>query len=653
MTGRHRRTLALLVGSALLSWLSGRPATAELPEQIPLEVLFGNPTRTQARISPDGTRLSFLAPSAKGVLNVWVRTLGGDDETMVTNDEERGIRIHFWSKSGKRLFYLQDIAGDENWHLYSVDLESRVVRDLTPFQGIRVGEVLTDHNHPDEVLVSLNLRDRSLFDMYRVDLRSGAIAFDTENPGDVLGWLTDPQFRIRGAFASNNEDGSQTLRVRESPEHPWAEVMHWPFEENGNALDFAADGQSIYVESSLDSDTTRLLRIDAKSGKVLEELAHDDRCDVGRVEIHPISHRVQAVEFDYLKSEWKVLDPDVQKDFEVLDGAFRGNFGISARDHGDKTWIVYHEVDDGPLSYHTYDRESRQLTKLFVDRPELENYRLAERKPLVIETRDGMKMVSYLTLPVGLEPKALPMVLNPHGGPWARDAWGYDSWAQWFANRGYAVLQPNFRGSAGFGKAFLNAGNEEWGVGAMQHDLTDAARWAVAQGIADPQRVAIAGGSYGGYATLAGLTFTPDLYACGVDIVGPSHIKTLFQSIPPYWAPFKKQLVLRVGDAEGDEELNRKISPLFHADKIRAPLIIGQGANDPRVNIAESDQIVEAMRANGRPVSYVVYTDEGHGFARPENRMDFYGRADRFLADCLGGRHEAFEMPAGSSAELR
>ena len=648
---KARRLGALLVALGFLA-LPALAALAEAPTLIPREVLFGNPTKASPRLSPDGTKLAYLAPSKEGVLNVWVKTLGKDDDAMVTRDTHRGIRIHFWAEDGRHLLYLQDAGGDENWHVYSVDMGTMVVRDLTPFQGIRAQGVMMDKKHPNEMLVGLNLRDRRAFDQYRVDLTTGAVVLDTENPGNVLGWVTDPDFRIRGAVASNPKDGGTVLRVRDSQTAPWRDLITWPFGESGGPLDFTADGKALYVETTMGSDTSRLVKLDAASGKELATLFVDPKCDLGEVLIQEDTHTVQAVSHEYLRPEWKVLDASVQGDFDALAKVRPGFFSIVSRDRADGRWVVAYSVDDGPTAFYLYDRKARKADFLFVSRPELEKYTFAKSEPVVIKSRDGMDLVSYLTLPPGLEPKNLPMVLNVHGGPWARDSWGFDAEAQWLANRGYAVLQVNFRASAGFGKAFLNAGNKEWGA-KMQDDLTDAVKWAVDKGYADPKKVAIYGGSYGGYATLAGLVFTPDLYACGVDIVGPSNLKTLMESIPPYWGPLKSQFVRRIGDVETDEAYNEKISPLFHADKIRVPLIIAQGANDPRVNIREADQMVAALRARKIPVTYVVYTDEGHGFARPDNRLDFYGRVDEFLAKNLGGRSEAWKEIKGSSAEVR
>jgi dipeptidyl aminopeptidase/acylaminoacyl peptidase len=645
------RAKARLLALALVV-LAAAPLWAEVP-LIPRELLFGNPVKAGPQISPDGARLAYRAPSEAGVMNVWVRTIGKQDDVQVTNDTHRGIRTHFWAEDGKHLFYLQDIGGDENFHVYSVDLDSKVVRDLTPFQGIRATNVMLDKKHPNEMLVGLNLRDRRVFDMHRVDLTTGAISLDTQNPGDVVGWITDPAFRIRGAMAQNPKDASTMLRVRDGSDKPWRELLAWPFGENGGAVDFTADSKAMYVVTSIGADTMRLVKVDLTSGKELETIASNPKVDVGNVIVHEDTKVVQAVAFNYLKNEWTVLDPAIRADFEALAKVHRGEFAIGSRDRADKTWIVTYQTDDGPAAWYAYDRAARKAEFLFVSQPELAKYQLAKMEPVVITARDGFELVSYLTVPVGVEAKNLPLVLNVHGGPWGRDAWGYDPESQWLASRGYATLQVNFRGSTGFGKKFLNAGNGEWGVGTMQHDLTDAVKWAIAKGIADPKKVCIYGGSYGGYATLAGLVFTPELYSCGVDIVGPSNIKTLFASIPPYWAPMKAQFVKRVGDVENDEALNRKISPLFHADKVRVPLIIAQGANDPRVNIREADQMVKAMRDKGLAVTYVVYTDEGHGFARPDNRLDFYGRVDEFLGTQLGGRVEPLKEIKGTSAEVR
>ena len=646
---------ALLLMTVMTPTAAATPDTGEgPPELIPREVLFGNPTRSQARLSPNGAHLSWLAPSDAGVLNVWVQPAERSEAArQVTADAKRGIRRYGWSEDGSHILYLQDEGGDENWHLYAVGLDGGEARDLTPFESVRAQNLMTDPDHPGEVLVGLNRRDPSVFDLYRVDLASGEVALDTENPGDVVGWVTDAEFRIRAAEASDPETGDTLIRVRDGEDAPWRELVRFPFGEDGGALGFDAGGERLFATSSLGSDTTRVLSLDTETGEVVDVLAHDPESDAGSVLMHPTEHRIQAVAFDYQKPRWEVIDEALAEDFAYLRDLAKGSPTVVSRTLADDRWIVADEPDDGPTAYYLYQRQPRRAEHLFVTRPELADHRLAEMQPVLIEARDGLTLPSYLSLPPGRVSEGLPLVLLVHGGPWARDHWGYSAYAQWLANRGYAVLQVNFRGSTGFGKAFLNAGNGEWGVGAMQHDLSDAVRWAVAQGIADPEKVCIFGGSYGGYATLAGLAFTPALYACGVDIVGPSNIRTLFESVPPYWAPMKRQLVKRVGDVENDAELNRRISPLFHAERIEAPLMVLQGANDPRVKMAESDQIVAAMREKGLPVRYIVFPDEGHGFARPENRLDANARIEAFLAEHLGGRAEPREPIEGSTAEVR
>ena len=638
---------------ALAMTLAAAPSVrADLPPLIPRAVLLGNPPKSQPRISPDGARIAYIAPSSKGVLNVWVRTIGKSDDRMMTADDHRGIRQFFWAEDGKHLVYLQDVGGNENFHAYRVNLDDAAVKDLTPIEGVRAQNILLDPKHPDQMLVGLNQRDKKVFDMFRVDLDSGESKLDTQNPGDVAGWATDPKFVIRACMASNPTDGSQTLRVRDDADAPWRDLITWPAEENGNLVGFTPDGKSLYVETSIGSDVTRVVRVDAASGKELETLAADARCDAGEDFTDPATQKLQAVAFNYTRREWKVLDPAVKADFAALARAHAGDFAVLSRDHKDQKWTVAYSVDNGPVQYSVYDRAGKKLTPLFVNQPELEKYTLAKMEPVMIPARDGFQMVSYLTTPVGVPARGLPMVLLVHGGPWGRDGWGYNSQAQWLANRGYAVLQVNFRASTGFGKKFLHAGDKQWGA-AMQNDLSDAVQWAIGKGVADAKRVAIMGGSYGGYATLAGLTFTPELYACGVDIVGPSNLKTLLEATPPYWATMRKMLYLRMGDVDKDSVFNRRVSPMFHVDAVRAPLLIGQGANDPRVNIRESTQMVEAMRAKGLTVEYVVYADEGHGFARPENRLDFYGRAEEFLSKYIGGRAEPFAPVEGASAGLK
>jgi acetyl esterase/lipase len=620
---------------------------------IPRDVLFGNPVKALPAISPDGRRLAYIAPSAEGILNVWVRTLGAADDVQVTRDAYRGIRTCFWAEDDRHLLYLQDNHGDENFHVFAVDLAQDTIRDLTPFEGVKAENLLLDPHRPGEMLVGLNRRDPQVFDMHRVQIASGAIALDVENPGDVLQFVADADFTVRAAMSMDPGDGSTELRVRAGAGAAWRRLLHWPFGEEGNPIEFSDDGRAIFLTTTIGADTSRLVAVEVATGAELETLAVDPLADVGAVMVHPDTRRVQAAGFNYQRNRWVVLDEAIAADMEALATVQRGDFGVVSRDRADRRWVVAFTSDDGPVAWYLWNRDSRTAELLFVNQPELARCTLARIEPVIIEARDGLPLPSYLALPPGGGPGPHPMILLVHGGPWSRDSWGFDPVTQWLANRGYAVLKVNYRGSTGFGKEFLNCGDRQWGIGTMQHDLTDAVAWAVGRGVADPRRVGIMGGSYGGYATLAGLTFTPELYACGVDIVGPSNIRTLLQSIPPYWAPMKQVFIRRVGDIEQDDEANRRISPLFHAARIRAPLIIAQGANDPRVNVNESDQMVAAMRDKGLPVTYVLYPDEGHGMARPENRLDFYGRVEEFLAGILGGRAEPWAAMPGTTAEIR
>lgn len=620
----------------------------QLPPLIPREILFGNPERANPQLSPDGKYLAYIAPDDKNILQVWLRTVGQDDRQL-TDDKKRGVRIYFWTFDGEQLIYLQDSDGDENWHLYSVNIHSNIVRDLTPFQGIQAQPVALDPNFPDRMLVGLNLQDPSKHDVYQINLKNGAVDFDTENPGNIVTWTADAQFQIRAAIATTADGGSDLLYRDVNTD--WENLRHWGPDDDGYALSFSADNKTLYIVGSHDANAQRLLALDLATRQETV-IAQDPEYDVDSIIVHPVSRVLQAVSFYRDKEEWQILDSSIAADFEAIALVRSGEFGIASRDLADKNWLVAYVTDDGPVYYYNYDREAKTSTLLFSNQPKLEELSLSPMQPISYKARDGLTIHGYLTTPVGIPAKNLPTVLLVHGGPWVRDSWGYDPEVQWLANRGYAVLQVNFRGSTGYGKAFLNAANREWGA-KMHDDLIDAVNWIVEQGIADPQKVAIMGGSYGGYATLVGLTFTPEVFAAGVDIVGPSNLITLMQSIPPYWAPMKAMFAHRLGNMETEPDFLKSRSPLFFADRIEKPLLIGQGANDPRVKQAESEQIVEAMHKSGKPVEYILYTDEGHGFARPENRLHFYAKAEEFLAKYLGGRFEEVEDIPGHSAVVK
>ncbi|MFC1679129.1 S9 family peptidase [Elusimicrobiota bacterium] len=607
---------------------------------IPLKTLFGDPEKAAPRVSPDGRRLAYMAPD-EGVLNVWVTDSlsPGAQARVVTRERRRAVDSYFWACDGRSLIYAQDKDGDEKYHLYQVDVtaEKPEPRDLTPFPGAQALPLATDPKHPHQVLAFINARDEKVRDVHRIDLRTGKAELDTQNPGDVVGWHADAELRVRACVAYL-PDGGTELRVRDDEGSPWRALIAWPFGEQGNVHGFTPDGGGLYIESSLDSDTTRLLEIDCRSGR-LKELFHSPEADLGSVLVHPTTYAVQAAGFEVERFRWEILDPGLKEDFERLGEVSPGDFGIGSRDDADRWWTVSYNLDDRPPRYYLYDRENKTACFLFSTKPALEEENLASMEPVTISSRDGLKLRCYLTLPVFGPRRDLPLVLLPHGGPWMRDSWGFDGMVLWMADRGYAVLQVNYRGSTGFGKSFHHAGDREWGR-KMQDDLTDGVRWAIAQGIADPKRIGVFGGSYGGYAALAGAAFTPDLFACAVDMFGPANLITLIQSIPPYWEVFRRIFDLQVGNVDEEQDFLKSRSPLFSADRIKIPMLIAQGANDPKVKQAESEQIVAALKRNQKDVEYMVFPDEGHGFVRPENRLQFYARAEDFLARHLGGRSE-------------
>lgn len=626
-----------VTGVCMAGWMPP-VAAGQLPPLIPRDVLFGNPDKAGPQISPDGRRLAYLAPD-EGVLNVWVRTIGQKDDRAVTKDRKRGIRAYFWAENNEHILYVQDKDGDENWHVYAVDATGGAARDLTPHEGVQARILAVERKYPDEILVGLNQRNPQLHDVYRINVRSGEAKLEAQNDRGYAGWVADAEMRVRGGQRILPTAGT-ALDVRDSAESAWRTVAEWGMEDamTSGPIGFSHDGTAMYLISSKDSNTAQLRQLDLATGKETV-LASDESADVSGVEKHPDRHHVQAVAFQRQRQEWKVLDAEIEEDFAALAKLHPGDFGIINRDHADRTWLVYFTVDDGPVYYYSYDRRTKKGELLFSNRKALEGLKLAKMEPVEFRSSDGMLIHGYLTLPVGVAPKNLPTVINIHGGPWARDRWGYNGEAQWLANRGYACLQVNFRGSTGYGKKFLNASNREWGA-KMHDDILAGVKYLVERGVADPKRIATYGGSYGGYASLVGMTFTPDVFACGVSIVGPSNLITFMNTIPPYWKPAEPILFERVGHPEKDAEFLKSRSPLFKVDQIKNPLLIAQGANDPRVKREESLQIVEAMKKAGKEVEYVEYPDEGHGFARPENRLDFYGRAERFLAKHLGGRYE-------------
>jgi dipeptidyl aminopeptidase/acylaminoacyl peptidase len=604
---------------------------------IPREVLFGNPERASPRISPDGTRIAWLAP-VDGVLNVWVGHVGAADAKPVTDDTDRGIRDYRWAHDDRHLLYVQDRGGDENWHLYAVDLEGGGTRDLTPFDGVQAQLVATDKRFADQVLVGLNKDNPELHDVYQLDLASGKLDLVASNPG-FIGWLADADLRVR-CGAAPTPDGGLIVMVRDSEADEWRQAVQvGPEDALGTSpVAFSRDGTQLLMISSEGANAARLVRLDLAGGD-RQVVYADPRYDVESVVLHPDTREPELVTVVRDRAEVEAVDPALAEELARILQVHPGDPALIGRDHADRTWLVAFTADDGPVSYYAWDRAAQQATFLFVHRPELEHYQLASMEPFSFRARDGLEVHGYLSFPPGSSRSGLPTVLNVHGGPWYRDTWGFNPEVQWFASRGYLCVQVNFRGSTGYGKAFCNAGDRQWGA-AMHDDLVDAVAHVVEQGWADPARVAIYGGSYGGYAALVGATFTPDLFRCAVDLVGPSNLKTLIESVPPYWKPMVSLFHTRVGNPETEAEFLWSRSPLSRVDQIRIPVLIAQGANDPRVKQAESEQIVAAMRDKGIAYEYLLFPDEGHGFAKPANRLRFYAAAERFLATHLGGRYE-------------
>jgi dipeptidyl aminopeptidase/acylaminoacyl peptidase len=626
------------------------PAFAQGMDDVPIiprEVLFGNPEKASPQLSPDGKTIAYLAP-LDGVLNVWVAPVDDIEAARsVTADTGRGIQAFGWAYTGEHLLYIQDQEGDENWHLYSVNLTTDELKDLTPFEGVQAQLNDISPELPNEVLVGLNDRVPQLHDLYRIDINTGERELVYENEG-FLSFITDDQYQLHFGLAPTPDGGMEVMRRVDGN---WQPFMTIGMEDvlTTSPISLNKDGNALYLIDSRDRNTAALKSLDLTTSEETI-LFEDERADVSDALIHPTEKTVQAAASNFDRVRWEVLDASIQSDLDYLRTVADGEINVLDRTPDDTRWIVAYTLDNGPVRYYLYDRVAGEATFLFTNRSDLEGQPLANMHPVIITARDGLELVSYLTLPAWTDAdgdarpgEPLPMVLLVHGGPWARDVWGYNPHHQWLANRGYAVLSVNFRASTGFGKDFTNAGNLEWGA-AMHDDLVDAVEWAVAEGIADEERVAIMGGSYGGYATLTGLTFTPEVFAAGVSIVGPSNLVTLLEAIPPYWQPMIELFATRVGDhrtEEGQEFLLSR-SPLSYVDQIEDPLLIGQGANDPRVKQAESDQIVEAMQARDIPVTYVLYPNEGHGFVQPENNLSFYAVTEAFLAEHLGGRAEPF-----------
>ena len=602
--------------------------------RIPLRDFFRNPERVRYRISPDATRLTYLAPY-RSRLNVFVRGTGGGPARRITNDTSRDIRTYFW-KGNDAVLYLQDRGGDENFSLFAADPGGGRVRALADSPGVKTEIIDELEDVAGTILIALNRRNPELFDPYRMDVSTGEREMVAENPGDVTEWIADHDGRLRAAIATDGVN--KRILYRETEDAPFRTVLTTSFKETVKPLFFTFDNRNVYALSNLGRDKTAVVLFDIAQGREMKVLYANPDYDVIGLSYSRKRKVVTAALYVSWKLERHFFDRRTEEMFSRLERDLGDDeIEIADRDREEDLFVVRTYSDRSLGAYYLYDARADTLRKLADVSPWIEEAQMARMRPIAFTSRDGLTIHGYLTLPVGVPPRGLPVVILVHGGPWARDSWGFNPEVQFLANRGYAVLQVNYRGSTGYGRRFWEASFKQWGR-AMQDDLTDAALWLVREGIADRHRIAIYGGSYGGYATLAGLAFTPDLYACGVDYVGVSNLITFMKTIPPYWRPYLEMMHEMVGDPVRDRDLLIAESPVFHVDRIRAPLLIAQGANDPRVNKNESDQMVEALRRRGVPVDYMVKENEGHGFANEENRFDFYEEMERFLAEHLSPR---------------
>lgn len=614
---------------------------------IPRADIFGNPDKTNPQISPDGKWIAYLAPK-DGVLNVWVAPAADIAAAKpVTNAAERPIRQYFWAANSAVILYLNDKGGDENFLLYSVDPATAENKLITDFPNTRVVPFGGSESRPDEMVIGLNNRDPKWFDPYLVNTRTGTITKIADNTSEYDGYIVDDALNLRFASKTNPDGSSEIFRLDADLKATSYTKIGFEDSQTTAPAGMSTDGKTLYFIESRDRDTIALTATDLETGET-KVIAENARADVQGAISDPLTGRPQAFSTHYLKTEWTAIDPAVQADIDFLNANLTGQWTLNSQSRDNNVWILANDPVTASVNFQLYDRAAKTLTKLFDVRPALADDTLAPMYGVEIKSRDGLTLPSFLTLPAGADTNGdgkpetpVPMVLNVHGGPWAQDTFGYDGEAQWLANRGYAVLQVNYRGSTGYGKNFINAADREWG-GKMHDDLLDAVQWAVDQGVTTSEKVAIYGGSYGGYATMVGLTFTPTTFACGVDIVGVTNLNTFMNTIPPYWESGRPVFYRRIGDPtteEGKAFLASR-SPINRIGEIQRPLLVAQGANDPRVNKDESDQIVNAMKEKGLPVTYVLYPDEGHGFAKPANRTSFYAISESFLSQCLGGRYQ-------------
>lgn len=601
--------------------------------EIPLRDFFKNPEKTSYQVSPNGKYISYLA-SFNDRLNIFIQQLGTENSKRITGVTERDISSYIWGNDNTIMF-AKDNAGDENFHLFSVDIEGNNLKDLTPFENVRVNLIDELEDSKTDILIEMNKRNPELFDVYRLNFESGEMSIAAENPGNVSGWVTDHDGKIR--IATTTDGVNAGIMYRDSEAEHFKTVLTTNFKENLNPILFTFDNKHIYASSNLGRDKSSIVKYDIKNAVELEVLFEHPEVDVTSLGHSKKRKVLTTISYTTWKRERIFLDDEIKKIFKKLESELQGyEIVITDIDDEENVYMVRTYSDRSMGANYIYDKKTDKLTKISDVSPWINESEMSEMKPIMYKSRDGLTIQGYLSLPLGIEHKNLPVVVNPHGGPWARDGWGYNPEIQFLVNRGYAVLQMNFRGSIGYGRKFWESSFKQWGK-TMQDDITDGVNWLINEGIADPKRIAIYGGSYGGYATLAGLTFTPELYAAGIDYVGVSNLFTFMKSIPPYWKPYLEMLYEMVGNPITDFKLLEDASPVFHVDKIKAPLFVAQGKMDPRVNINEADQMVEALKKRGIDVPYMVKDNEGHGFQNQENRFDFYEAMEKFLAKHLLG----------------
>ena len=626
---------ALIVIGTLFTNCGITPKTASVPPEIPMKDFFRNPEKSGYQISPDGAYFSFRAPW-KNRMNLFVQKIGDTTALQVTADTIRDIGSYFWK--GERLLYSRDINGDENYIVFSASRDGKDVKVLTPEKGVRAGiqdDLRSLPGMETKVMLIMNQRNPQVFDPYLCDIVSGELKPLYDNSKENFeGWMTDHTGTIRGATKTIGTDNVFYYRANEN--EPFTEYMRTSFKDSWTPILFTFDNKNLIVSHNLNGrDKNAVVEWDLAAKKESKLIYENPDFDVTGVSWSRKRKVLTMITWDGVKSEKNIVDEKTKNLYTFFESKYPGYEINIVSENDDETkrtiWLGSDRIT-GRFYYHEDGKDDLQL--LCERTPWLKEEHLAEMKPISYTSRDGLTIHGYLTLPKGKDPKNLPVVVNPHGGPWYRDSWGFNPEVQFLANRGYAVLQMNFRGSTGYGRSFWEKSFKQWGK-TMQNDISDGVEWLVKQGIADPKRVAIYGASSGGYATLAGITFTPELYACAVDYVGVSNMFTFMKTVPPYWEPFKKMMYEMVGDPKADSLLMRDASPVFFVDRIKCPLLIAQGANDPRVNKAESDQIVEALKARGITVEYMVKDNEGHGFQNEENRFDFYGAMEKFLGQHL------------------